>query len=88
MDMSAPDPGSGEAPWPAVPLLTGQTTEKTDYREHHLTLRQTAGKQSLTRQCPTRLDISPRSACVYRLVVNKYAAPDPGGAGITGLAVS
>ena len=57
-----------EANLPArlVPLLTGQATgeTETDHRERHMTLRQTAGKRSLTRHCPTRLDISPRSACV------------------------
>jgi len=29
----------------------------------------TAGKQGVTRHCPARLGISPRSACVYRHVI-------------------
>jgi hypothetical protein len=61
----------------------------TDCRKRHSTLRQTAGKQSFTRHCPARLDISPRSARVYHLMrTSKYAAPDPGSAGITALARS
>ena len=60
-----------------------------DRRKRHPTLRQMAGKQSFTGHCPARLDISPRSACVYgRVRTSKGAALDPGSAGFTGLAVS
>jgi len=48
-----------------------------DHRERHLTLRQTAGKQSLIRHCPIRLDISPRSARVYCLVITNMLLQTP-----------
>ena len=70
------DHGGGPS-GPAVPLLTGRTTVETDHGERHLTLRQTAGKQSLTRHCPARLDISPRSARVYCLVVTNRLLQTP-----------
>jgi transposase len=38
----------------------------TDCRKRHSTLRKMAEKHMLTRHHPARLDISPRSACVYR----------------------
>ena len=60
-----------------VTLLTGQVTEKTDHAERHLTLRQTAGKQSLTRHCPVRLNISPRRACMYGVVTTDMLLQTP-----------
>jgi hypothetical protein len=58
-------------------VLTGQATGETDRAERHLTLRQTAGKQSLTRHCAVRLHISPRSARVYCLVVTNMLLQTP-----------
>jgi len=49
----------------------------SDCRKRHSALKQTAGKQSFTRLCPARLDISWCSACVYRDVTTDVLLQTP-----------